>query len=325
MRYPASPARPLVVINQLDAGSLRPPPGVVVHDDAGTRAWQRCGEAEVLLTAPRNGWRDAPRDKPDGWPGRLRWVHLASAGIDYFPDWLFAVPQVTCARGVAAAPIAEYVMTALLDQVKAWPTRQVRHALAWRREFDRACATPIGQLAGQTLGLVGFGAIGQAIAQRALAFGMQVSALRRTDGALAHPGVARAASLHGLLAASDHVVLALPSTPATRHIIDAQALQHARPGQHLVNIARGALIDHGALREALDRGPLACATLDVTEPEPPPHEHWLYSHPRVRLTPHLSWSAGGVSALTLQKFDDNLHRYLAGQPLRDVVDPTRGY
>lgn len=325
MRYPDVQDRPVVVLNQLQAGGLQPLPGVLVHDDANTPGWQCGTDAEVLLTAPRHGWRNAPRDRPAGWPGRLRWVHLASAGIDYFPPWLFQVDQVTCARGVAAAPIAEYVMAALLDQVKAWPTRQVHNALMWQREFDRAFTSPLGQLQGQTLGLLGWGAIGQAIAHRALAFGMRVRVLRRTDEALGHADVTRASSVQDLLANADHVVLAVPSTPDTRHLIDTQALRHARKGLHLVNIARGALIDHDALRQALDHGHVARATLDVSDPEPPPPGHWLYEHPRVRLTPHLSWSAKEGATLTLRQFADNLKRYLAGEPLQDVVDPARGY
>ncbi|MFZ2386879.1 MAG: D-isomer specific 2-hydroxyacid dehydrogenase family protein [Polaromonas sp.] len=291
----------------------------------GALAWTRAGEAEVLFTAPRHGWKNAPEQAPAGWPGRLQWAHLASAGIDYFPSWLFEVPQVTCSRGVAAVPIAEYVLGALLDHQKSWTGLGVSSAAEWRQTFERVDRQPLGLLHGQTLGLVGYGAIGQAIARRALAFGMQVTALRRSAASLKEDGVRVAASLPELLAESHHVVLALPLTPQTRHLINAETLAHARPGLHLVNIARGPLIDQSALLQALDGGRLSRATLDVTDPEPLHDGHPLYRHPRVRLTPHISWSAGETAELTAGKFVDNLARYIGGQPLEDRVDLSRGY
>lgn len=326
MRHPDTPARPLVLLNQLGQGQLPDMAGVQVIDDDQTPAWLRSQDAEVLLTGPRNGWKTAPQQAPEGWPGRLRWVHLASAGIDFFPSWLFDVAQVSCSRGVAADPIAEYVLSAMLEQVKQLHGRQVRHGrMIWSREFDRAVARPLGTLKGQTLGLLGYGAIGQAIARRALAFDMRILALRRSGQRIDAEGVTSVASLRELLANSDHLVLALPLTAETRHLIDAEALSHAKPGLHLINIARGALLDHDALRAALDRGALAAATLDVTEPEPPPQGHWLYQHPRVRLTPHISWSASDGPAATALKFQHNLVRYLKGDALIDRVDPSKGY
>lgn len=279
----------------------------------------------MLFTAPRHGWRSAPQQAPAGWPGRLQWVHLASAGIDYFPPWLLKVPQLTCSRGVAAAPIAEYVLAALLDHQKSWSGLGVSSAAEWRQTFERVSARPLGLLQGQTLGLAGYGAIGQAIAQRAKSFGMQVTAWRRSAAGPNEDGVRMAPSLAELLARSDHVVLALPLTPQTRHLINAQTLAHARPGLHLVNIARGALVDQPALLQALSDGRLSRATLDVTDPEPLPDGHGFYRHPRVRLTPHISWSAGEAAALTAGKFVDNLARFVAGQPLQDRVDLSRGY
>lgn len=315
----------LTVLNQLGDGALPPVAGVRVIDDALAPAWERAAEVDIVLTAPRNAWREAPPERPPGWPGWVRWVHLASAGIDYFPPWLFEAPQVTCARGVAADPIADFVFGTLLDRVQQLGGRQVQHLLGWRREFDRVAAHPMGLLKGRTLGLVGYGAIGQAVARRAQAFGMKVLALRRTsrpgtgDGTLLSPDLAH------LLAHSDHLVLAAPITAQTRHLINAHSLVHARPGLHLINVARGGLVDHDALREALDNGRVGHASLDVTEPEPPPLDHWLYRHPRVTLTPHISWAAGDVQRASVQKFQDNLGRFLSAQPLLDRVDPARGY
>lgn len=321
--------QPLVVLNQLGEATARAieslGPGLQVINDDQTPAWARAHEADVLLTAPRNGWRQAPRERPPGWPGRLRWVQTASVGIDFFPPWIFDIAQVSCARGVAAVPIAEYVLAALLAHNKALDTRWVQGSEAWRREFQRAEQQPLGLLQGQHLGLLGFGAIGRQVAHLALAFGMTVSALRRSPTGDLLPGVRRAESLAALLAESDHLVLALPITTETEALLNAQTLAHARPGLHLVNVARGRLIDPAALLAALDQGLLGAATLDAVDPEPLPDGHRLYTHPQVRLSPHLSWSAGKVQQVTSTKVLDNLRRLLAGQPLLDVVDPARGY
>lgn len=322
--------RPWVVLNQAgpEVHALLAAAGlpIALAADTGVPPWLRAGESDILFTGPRNGWRDAPRTAPAGWPGRLRWVHVASAGIDFFPPWLLDVPLVSCSRGVAAVPIAEYVLTALLTHQRRWGTLRAVGAASWREIFAKVERAPPATLQGQTLGIAGYGAIGREVAKRAQALGMDVLALRRGGADVApDTGVRAVASVEDLLGASDHVVLALPITPQTRHCINARSLAHAKPGLHLVNIARGALVDQPALLQALDSGRLSGATLDVTDPEPPPEGHALYHHPRVHLTPHVSWAAEGSAALTAHKFLANLTRYVEGLPLEDVVDPARGY
>jgi phosphoglycerate dehydrogenase-like enzyme len=124
---------------------------------------------------------------------------------------------------------------------------------------------------------------------------------------------------------ADHVVIAAPLTGATRHLIDAGALAQMKPGVHLVNIARGRLVDQDALRVALDDGRVAMATLDTVDPEPLPAGHWLYEHPKVRLSAHISWASHLGVHSTVDLFVENLHRYAAGQPLADIVNPDEGY
>lgn len=148
---------------------------------------------------------------------------------------------------------------------------------------------------------------------------------RWMEGVKGGEGVQAVGSIEQLLAASDHLVLALPITAQTYHLINVATLAHARPGLHLVNIARGALVDQQALLQALDAGRLSGATLDVTDPEPLPDGHPLYHHPRVRITPHVSWAAQGAAEVTARKFVGNLQRFVAGLPLHDVVDRERGY
>ena len=98
-----------------------------------------------------------------------------------------------------------------------------------------------------------------------------------------------------------------------------------KPGAHLVNVARGTLVDEAALRHALDDGRIARASLDAVEPEPLPAGHWMYGHPRVRLSPHVSWNMPGAAEILVDCFIDNVRRWGAGEPLAGVVDPSAGY
>jgi phosphoglycerate dehydrogenase-like enzyme len=249
----------------------------------------------------------------------VRWVHAYGTGVNRFPFEALGSAVLTCSRGGSGIPIAEWVLAAMLAFEKRFADSIIHEAAQWKY-------VELGGLYGRTLGLVGFGGIGREVAQRALAFGMRVRALRRSgSGALAGVEIVRA--LPELLGSADHVVLAAPATPETRRLIGREALAQLKRGVHLVNISRGALIDHEALREALDAGRVACASLDVTEPEPPPAGHWLYTHPRVRLSPHISWNMPGALDLLLEPFLENLARWLAGKPLlaRDLVDVERGY
>ena len=128
-----------------------------------------------------------------------------------------------------------------------------------------------------------------------------------------------------LLARADHLVLAAPSTPRTEHLIGTRELTVVKPGVYLVNIARGALVDQDALRAALDDGRVSTASLDVCDPEPLPAGHWMYEHPKVRLSPHISWSNPDLGGRIVELVVDNVRRYVAGEPLQGVVDPVERY
>jgi phosphoglycerate dehydrogenase-like enzyme len=291
-----------------------------VDDFDPMRPWEAPADVDVLLTRPGPGWSKAPREPPSDWPGSIRWVQLASAGIDFYPDWLVAAdgPVVTCARGVTAAPIAEYVFAAILGFEK----RLDSVAIASPEQFRQV---ELGGLEGRTLGLYGFGAIGRAVAARARAFDMAVVAARRDRTAPTEHGVTFVEDVSSLVAASDHLVLAAPLTPATRGAVGADALAHARPGLFLVNPARGALIDQAALLAALDDGRVAGAVLDATDPEPLPAGHPLYTHPKARVTPHISWQSSRNSAKLVDCFAANIDAYVEGRPLAGVVDPVHRY
>jgi phosphoglycerate dehydrogenase-like enzyme len=250
----------------------------------------------------------------------VRWVHVLGTGIDRFPLHLVAPDvTVTCSRGASAVPIAEWTLAVMLAVEKRLPETWIHEKPAgWH-------GAQLGSLAGKVLGLVGFGAIGQAVATRALAFGMRVRACRRTTAPSPIVGVEMLSSLAALAADADHLVLAAPATAASRGLIGAEVLAAVKPGLHLVNVARGSLVDEQALRAALDDGRVAAASLDAVEPEPLPQGHWMYAHPRVRLSPHVSWSAPDALDELVDRFIDNLRRYRDGQALAGGIDRAAGY
>lgn len=249
----------------------------------------------------------------------VRWIHVLAAGIDGFPLEVAGERAVTCSRGASAPAIAEFVLAAMLAFEKQLPQLWLSEPPAqWN-------VASLGGLAGRRLGLVGIGAIGTELARRALAFDMRVSALRRRPLPAPVDGVELCADLGSLVADADHVVVAAPATASTTKLFDAAVFAAMKPGSHFVNVARGSLVDQEALLDALDRGPLALATLDVVDPEPLPAGHPLYGHPKVRLTPHVSWSSPQTITRTLDLFVDNLARYRAGEELAGTVDAQAGY
>lgn len=249
----------------------------------------------------------------------LRWVHVLGTGVDSFPFELAGDRLITCSRGATAVPIAEWVLAMMLSFEKRLPESWV--TAPWTDGFSGN----LGTLEGRTLGLLGFGTIGREIATRALAFDMRIVAKVRRHRPSPVTGVEFVESLDAVLGEADHLVLALPATRGNQGLLDASNLARTRPGVHLVNVARGSLLDQEALKDLLDSGHIAAASLDVVEPEPPPAGHWLYSHPRVRLSPHISWSGPGIVEKMLAKFLANLHAYTRGETLEGLVDVEAGY
>ena len=249
----------------------------------------------------------------------VRWMHLPGTGIDSWPRALLEGRVVTCSRGVSAIPIAEFVLAEMLafekDLPNIWITEPPEH---WN-------LAQLGELAGKTLGIVGLGGIGTAVAKRAHAFDMKVRALRRTPKPAEHSHIEVVADLADVLTSADHLVLAAPSTAATKHLLDAAAFALVKPGVHLVNIARGSLVDQDALRGALDDDRVAMASLDTVDPEPLPDGHWMYSHPKVRLSAHVSWASPHATARMFESFGSNLRRYVDGDPLDGLIDVDEGY
>ena len=251
---------------------------------------------------------------------RVKWIHVVGTGVDNLDiARLSRLAVVTNSRGAAGVPIAEWVLATLLAYEKQLPESWMGSPRDWDTKPS------IGTLVGKELALIGLGSIGTEVATRALAFGMQVRALRRSAASSPVDGVAVVRSVGELLAGADYLVLACALTPETRHIVDVAALQLVKPGIHIVNPARGELIDDDALHAALDDGRVARASLDATWPEPLPARHWMYRHPAVRLTGHVSWMYPGARAALTDVFVENLRRFLDGAPLQNVLDPERSY
>ncbi len=258
---------------------------------------------------------------------KLRWTQATSAGVEAWltPELARHQLVLTNFSGIHAPNIADHVLALILAfarGLKPLLERQARHE--WGED---EAAPPTFEPAGQTLGIVGLGEIGEALAEKAHGFGMRVLALQ------AHPhdpptGVERlmhAEKLPDLLAASDHVALCLPLTEATRHIIGAEELGRMRRSAYLYNIGRGGLIDQEALIAALREGRIAGAGLDVTDPEPLPADSPLWDLPNVIITGHTAGSTPLLWERGIELVADNVRRFLAGEELRNVVDTKAGY
>jgi len=253
-------------------------------------------------------------------PGNtVRWLHFLTAGREGFDAvGIPAGVTVTYAAGGAAPAVAEHAMALLLALGRRVPEVLAQQA---QGKWDRTPATRASSLEGKTLAIVGFGHIGRELARRARPFGAKIIGLSRSGTPDPLLDEARPLSeLHAVLARSDVVVVAIALTADTRHLLDRAAFAACKPGAHLVNVARGGVIDQAALVEALTSGKLGGAGLDVTDPEPLPAGDPLWACPNLILSPHY---AGGGSAATLARLAggaaENARRFVAGEPLLHQV------
>jgi phosphoglycerate dehydrogenase-like enzyme len=248
---------------------------------------------------------------------RLTWVQTVAAGVDH-PIWRQLVDKgaiLTTGHGQAIS-IAEYVLAEVIAHFQRIGERRAEQAAhRWTR-------LPFREIAGAHWVIVGFGAIGQAVAERARAFGARITGVRRSGAA--HPLADRMGTLaevRSLLPDADVVVLAAPLNDATRNLADAAFFAAMPPRSVLVNVGRGDLVDEPALLAALDRGVPEHAVLDVFHAEPLAEGSPFWDHPRVALTPHASAFGSGQPARNDALFLENLRRRLAGEPLLYEADP----
>jgi phosphoglycerate dehydrogenase-like enzyme len=256
---------------------------------------------------------------------RLRYYHALGAGVDAVlsPELVESDVVMASEKGQVGVHLAEHAFALLLGL-----TRGVHTAL---RQPDYRLREPIRreqrELFEQTMGIVGFGGTGRAIALRALAFGMRVLAVDIED-VPSLPGVEavwKPDRLYDLLGASDVVVIALPLTKATHHLFTRDLFRRMRPTAILVNVTRGEIVYGDDLVAALDEGLLWGAALDVTDPEPLPNGHRLWTHPRVIVTPHTAGGSPRRGARAIATLCENLRRLRDGRPLLAVIDKRKGY
>lgn len=253
---------------------------------------------------------------------RLRWVHAAGAGVENLSRDVAGTEILVTNAHTHGDVIAEHVFAMILAH-----TRRLREAFACqsaRRWGHRDLEGHL--LAGRTMGVLGLGTLGQAVARRAAAFGLRVWGTRRTPGPV--PGVERVLGPDGLdevLRAADVLVLTLPLTPETRGLVGARELGLLPRGAFVVNVGRGGLLDEAALVGAIEAGRLSGAGLDVFAEEPLPAGSPLWARPEVIITPHVAGAFPGYMDRAVRLFCENLRRYLDGRPLASVVDTARGY
>jgi phosphoglycerate dehydrogenase-like enzyme len=268
---------------------------------------------------------DLPYDVRDVAP-RLQWVQavgagtgqLQSAGLDD------AGIALTSNAGSNSLAIGEFVIGRILQHWKRFPEIEAaQRSHEWNQTLYGR------ELKDCTLGLIGLGHINAVVAERAQAFGMHVLATRRSGG----PGatapnvdeVLPTSELHTMLGRADVVAAAVPETPETIGLMDAASFSAMKPGAFFCNVGRGSLVDEKALIGALETGHLAGAALDVASQEPLPADHPLWDAPNLFLSPHVSTSPSALFPNVHLMFRTNLERFLAGEPLANVVDASRGY
>ena len=259
---------------------------------------------------------------------KIRWLHCPGTGIDRImeiPEVIDSDVVVTNARGPHTSPMADHGMAMVLTF--AHRLRQL-----WDDQKEKIWNPPgydqqMISLAETTMGILGVGGIGSAMARRAAAFGIRVYGIDK-DVTLSPQGVLEiwdTDRLDELLSMSDWFVVAVPYTSETHHLLDHSRLSKLKSGSRIIVLSRGGILDERALIKGIENGSIAGAGLDVTEVEPLPQDSPLWDHPNIILSPH-------VSALTREMWDgrreifkENLRRYLSNKPFLYACDKTRGY
>jgi phosphoglycerate dehydrogenase-like enzyme len=253
----------------------------------------------------------------------LKWVHISSAGVDrvLFPEIVRHSAVMTNARGVAAVSIAEHAFALILAFTRGLPfalrNQQARH---W-------ASISLIEICGQTLGIVGLGRVGREVARRAAVFGLRVLAVDANPGDPPE-GVACLWSpdrLLDLFAEADILVNCSPLTRETERMIGREQFARMKPSTLFVNVSRGRVVDQDALVDALREGRIAGAALDVVDPEPLPPDSPLWELPNVILTAHCATTSQHFWRRQHELFGENLRRYVAGEPLLNVVDKAAGF
>jgi phosphoglycerate dehydrogenase-like enzyme len=260
---------------------------------------------------------------------KLRWIQALNVGVERcvaVPGLAASGIVLTNMQRTSAVPIAEHAIALMFALARGLP-HHVRNQQAGRWDREAPPTLPTRELGGRTLLVVGLGGIGTEVARRAHGLGMRVIATRnsRREGPDFVAKIGLPDELHALAAEADVVVNAAPLTPATTGIFDRAFFAAMKPDGYFINVARGASVVGDDLLAALRSGALAGAGLDVTDPEPLPAGHALWSLPNVIITPHVAADSDQQGERYWILVAENLRRYSAGEPLLNVVDIARGY
>ena len=256
----------------------------------------------------------------------LKWIQSASAGVEGFlrvPEIVGSNLVLTNARIIQGPEIADHAMALLLNLTRDIKGFNEKMATGWKHESR----LPMIELRGKTMLVIGLGGIGSQVAERAAAFGVRVLAIDPKDmpysSAVDYLG--KPDELHALLPKADVVVVSAPRTPATEKMLGEEAFARMKEGVYVISVSRGAIIDTDALVAALENGKVRAAGLDVTDPEPLPADHALWKMPNVTITPHIAYASDSIEGRMIRLFRENVERFVAGLPLRNVVDKQAGY
>ena len=256
---------------------------------------------------------------------RLRYYQSIGAGVDAIltPELVRSDVILASEKGGVGIHLAEHAFALLLGLTRGLHTA-IRRADYGDRESIRLVQRELYEL---TMGIVGLGGTGRDVATRALAFGMRVLAVDVEDVPTV-PGIAalwKTDRMNDLLAESDVVVICLPLTKATHHLFSRDLFRRMKRTAILINVTRGAIVYGDDLVKALDEGLIWGAGLDVTDPEPLPSGHPLWTHPRVIVTPHTAGGSPRRAGRVIDTFCENLKRMRSGQPLVAIIDKEKGY
>ena len=274
-------------------------------EDGGATVTDRIEDAEAVV------WAGSETELGE-LPAGVKWVQLQSAGIEPWVERIRVTPQVqwTSAVGAYATQVAEHALALLLAGTRG--IHRYARKKNWEPQDERV-------LEGSTVAVIGAGGIGHELIRLLEPHQVNIVPVTRSG----RDGTVPVSELGTVWGRADHFVLCAPATEDTEHLVGAEELAQLQPHSWIVNIARGSLIDTHALVEALPR--IGGAALDVTDPEPLPEDHILWTRPNVLITPHVANPPSTMQRDLAKRVQENVRRYVAGEELLAPVDPEQGY
>jgi len=256
----------------------------------------------------------------------LKWIHLYSAGVDRYAEMFKSIenpPRLTNNRGTYAVPLTEHSLAMLFAVV-----RKINNYVKNQAERNWHYEGRVKEIHSSTAGIVGFGDVGKYTAKMLKALGAKVlvQKLNKSEKPEYVDEIYYGDDgLDAMLSQCDFVLLSLPGTKATKHLLDRERMLKMKPGAVITNVGRGNTIDCDALADLIESGHIGGAGLDVTDPEPLNSEHKLWGLENVIITPHMAGSSPNAGARTLKVFEDNLADYIAGKKMINEIDFDKGY